>query len=78
MRSAGLPTVVTFALHREGRTPEGYDMAEACRRLEQQGADVVGMNCIRGPGSMLPEIEKIRAAVACHVAALPVPYRTTT
>jgi betaine-homocysteine S-methyltransferase len=26
---------------------------------------------------MLPLLEKIRAAVSCHVAALPVPYRTT-
>jgi betaine-homocysteine S-methyltransferase len=26
---------------------------------------------------MLPQIEAIRAAVSCHVAALPVPYRTT-
>ena len=26
---------------------------------------------------MLPLIERIRAAVDCHVAALPVPYRTT-
>jgi methionine synthase I (cobalamin-dependent) len=77
IKAAGLPAVVTFALHREGRTPEGYDMAEACARLEQKGADVVGMNCIRGPASMLPEIERIRAAVACHVAALPVPYRTS-
>ena len=26
---------------------------------------------------MLPAIERIRKAVSCHVAALPVPYRTT-
>ena len=26
---------------------------------------------------MLPALRKIRAAVSCHVAALPVPYRTT-
>jgi len=38
---------------------------------------VVGLNCIRGPATMLPEIETVRAAVRCHVAALPVPYRTS-
>ena len=46
------------------------------RRLEDAGADVVGLNCIRGPATMLPMLEAIRAAVSGHVAALPVPYRT--
>ena len=52
-------------------------MPEACRRLEDAGADVVGLNCSRGPATMLPAIAQIRKAVSCHVAALPVPYRTT-
>ncbi|MDQ2802171.1 MAG: homocysteine S-methyltransferase family protein, partial [Pseudomonadota bacterium] len=56
---------------REGWTPE-----EACRRLEAAGADVVGLNCIRGPRTMLPFLAAIRDAVSCQVAALPVPYRT--
>jgi betaine-homocysteine S-methyltransferase len=77
IRETGLPAVITLACHREGRTPERLSMADACRRLEDGGADVVGLNCIRGPLTMLPEIEAIRGAVACHVAALPVPYRTT-
>ncbi len=53
-------------------------MEDACARLSDAGADVVGLNCIRGPRTMLPLIERIRAAVDCHVAALPVPYRTTS
>jgi betaine-homocysteine S-methyltransferase len=52
-------------------------IVETCQRLEQAGADVVGMNCFRGPNTMLPWLRQIRAAVSCHVAALPVPYRTT-
>jgi betaine-homocysteine S-methyltransferase len=71
----GLPSVVTFA-STEPRTIDGYDFDEACKRLEAAGADVVGLNCSRGPQTMLPLIEKIRAAVDCHVAAQPVPYRT--
>src|SRR5258708_17931056 len=51
--------------------------AHACRRAEQAGADVVGLNCIRGPLTMLPLLAPIREAVSCPVAALPVPYRTT-
>ena len=72
-----VPAVVTLAMHREGITREGQAPAEACRRLEDAGADVVGLNCHRGPATMLPLLREIRAAVTCHVAALPVPYRTT-
>ena len=77
IRAAGLPAVVTFAVHREGTLRDDQDPVEACRRAEQAGADVVGLNCIRGPQTMLPLLPAIRAAVSCPVAALPVPYRTT-
>jgi methionine synthase I (cobalamin-dependent) len=77
IRAAGLPAVVTYAIHRDGDTREGLSPAEACRRAEQAGADVVGLNCIRGPATMLPLLAPVRAAVSCPVAALPVPYRTT-
>ena len=36
----------------------------------------MGLNCHRGPATMMPLIRQIRAAVKCEVAALPVPYRT--
>ena len=39
---------------------------------------MVGLNCHRGPDTMLPLLQEIRKAVKCHVAALPVPYRTTS
>ncbi len=77
IKQAGLPAVVTLAIHREGLTREGWTPADTCARLEQAGADVVGLNCIRGPWTMLPLLPAIRAAVSCPVAALPVPYRTT-
>src|SRR5690242_12994595 len=76
IKETGLPGVVTMALHREGETREGSTPAEAAKRLEAAGADVVGLNCIRGPKTMLPHVAAIRDAVSCHVAALPVPYRT--
>src|SRR5438132_1283846 len=76
IKQAGLPSVITLAIHREPVTLEGFTPAEACRRLEAAGADVVGLNCIRGPATMLPLLRPIREAVSGHVAALPVPYRT--
>jgi betaine-homocysteine S-methyltransferase len=77
IKAAGLPAVVTFAVHRDGLMRDGFSPADACREAEQAGADVVGLNCIRGPATMLPLLAPIRAAVSCPVAALPVPYRTT-
>jgi betaine-homocysteine S-methyltransferase len=76
IKEAGVPAVITLAVHREPHTREGWSPEEACKRLEDAGADVVGLNCIRGPRTMLPLLEKIRATVKGHVAALPVPYRT--
>jgi betaine-homocysteine S-methyltransferase len=76
-KHAGVPAVVTLAIHREEQLRDGWSAAEACRRLEAAGADVVGLNCHRGPATMLPLLKKIRKAVRCSVAALPVPYRTT-
>jgi betaine-homocysteine S-methyltransferase len=72
----GLPSLVTFASTSE-RTIDGYALDDACRRVEEKGADVVGLNCSRGPDTLLPLLETVRAAVDCHVAAVPVPYRTT-
>jgi betaine-homocysteine S-methyltransferase len=75
-RHSRVPVVITLAMHQEELTREGHTPAEACQRLEAAGADVVGLNCHRGPRTMLPLLKEIRAAVTCHVAGLPVPYRT--
>ncbi|MEZ5668329.1 MAG: homocysteine S-methyltransferase family protein [Alphaproteobacteria bacterium] len=75
-QAAGLPVVVTFAIHGEGRTRDGFAPADACRALADAGADVVGLNCIRGPATMQPYLAAVVDAVACPVAALPVAYRT--
>jgi betaine-homocysteine S-methyltransferase len=77
IKAAGLTAVVTLAVHRAPETREGWTPEDACARLADAGADVVGLNCIRGPRTMLPLVRRIRDSVNCHVAALPVPYRTT-
>ena len=73
----GLPAMVTFASVQPEITYDGYDYVEACRVLADKGAALVGLNCSRGPETMLPLLERIRAAVDVPVAAQPVPYRTT-
>jgi betaine-homocysteine S-methyltransferase len=77
IKAAGLPAVVTISIGDQPTTWDGLTPAEACRRLEQAGADVVGLNCERGPATMLPLLADIRDAVECPIAALPVVYRTT-
>ena len=76
IREAGAISVVTLAVHREGLRDD-YTVPEACQRLQDAGADVVGVNCIRGPDTMLTVIEEISKTVKGPLAALPVPYRTT-
>jgi betaine-homocysteine S-methyltransferase len=76
IKATGLPAVVTLAVHTSDSTLDDWPAEDACKRLEDAGADVVGLNCSRGPKTMLPLLERIRANVNVHVAALPVPYRT--
>jgi betaine-homocysteine S-methyltransferase len=76
-QATGLPTVITLAPMAFEEMADGLSIVETAQRLEQAGADVVGLNCFRGPETMLPHLLEIREAVSCHVGALPIPYRTT-
>jgi len=77
IRETGLPAVITIAMHQEPVTRDGRTPGDACRALEDAGAAVVGLNCIRGPQTMMPMLRDVRAMCEGYVAALPVPYRTT-
>jgi betaine-homocysteine S-methyltransferase len=77
IKAAGLPAVVTICIHQEPVTRDGMTPADACAMLEQAGADVVGLNCIRGIPTTLELLPSIRRQVSGYVAALPVPYQTS-
>lgn len=77
IKKTGLPSVVTLGLMGENGMRDGKTAEDACRILKDDGADVVGLNCFRGPATLMPYLEKIRKNVSGPVAALPVPYRTT-
>jgi betaine-homocysteine S-methyltransferase len=68
-KASRLPVVITVAPMAMEEMADGIGIVETCQRLEQAGAD--------GPETMLPWLKQIRAAVSCHVGALPIPYRTT-
>ncbi len=76
-KASGLPVVLTVAPMAANAMMDGVGIVDVCKELEQRGADVVGMNCFRGPNTMMPYLKQIREAVSCHVGALPIPYRTT-
>ena len=77
IKDAGLIAVTNFAIPKGDLTREGDTPEDACKIMEDLGADVVGLNCYRGPEMTIKLLPKIRNKVSCHVAALPVPYRTT-
>ena len=77
IKEVGLIAVTNFSIKKGDKTREGHTPGEACKMMEDLGADVVGLNCYRGPKMTMKLLPEIREKVSCHVAALPVPYRTT-
>ena len=77
MKESKLPCVITIAPMGENIMRDGVSILDTCKELEQRGGDVVGMNCFRGPNTMMPYLKEIRKSLKCHVAALPINFRTT-
>lgn len=76
IKKYNLPAMITFGSTQDSLR-DGYSHREACQVLAREGAEIVGLNCSRGPATMLPMLRDIRQAVDGYVAAQPVPYRTT-
>tara|TARA_B100000029_G_C17582468_1_gene960039 strand:+ start:1557 stop:2603 length:1047 start_codon:yes stop_codon:yes gene_type:complete len=77
IKDEGMIAVTNFSIPKGDLTREGIKPEDACKTMEDLGADVVGLNCYRGPQLTMKLLSKIRDSVSCHVAGLPVPYRTT-
>jgi len=80
IKKVGLPAVITMAIHKEDKTKDEVPVPEAMLKLAQAGALVVGLNCGRGPATMINLLEQTKKILpsTCYLAALPVPYKTTT
>ncbi|XP_066285878.1 betaine--homocysteine S-methyltransferase 1-like isoform X2 [Branchiostoma lanceolatum] len=73
----GVPVVVSFNLKRGSDLIDGVLIQEALRRVAEAGADVVGLNCGRGPATTLPVLEEaVKNGIKTPLAFVPVPYRT--
>ena len=77
IQKSGLPSVITIAPMGVNEMMDGVSVLDTLKELEQRGADVVGMNCFRGPKTMMPFLREARNILKCHMAALPVPFRTS-
>ena len=77
IKQSGLPAVVTISPMGENKMRDDWDVVDTCAELEQRGATVTGMNCFRGPATMMPYIRQIRTRLSGHVAALPITFRTS-
>lgn len=49
IKKTGLPAVLTIAPFGQNVMLDGWSIIDTCKELEQRGADVVGLNCFRGP-----------------------------
>ncbi len=78
IQSYRVPAVINF-MSLQPQTSDGYTYEKACRIMSDRGAQVVGLNCSRGPSTLLPILKRVTKAVdgGSYIAALPVPYRTT-
>ncbi|XP_070556943.1 betaine--homocysteine S-methyltransferase 1-like [Ptychodera flava] len=80
----GIPSVIMLATYciatKDGQATlsDGVLVTEACKKLEDAGADVVGLNCGRGPATLMPIMREVRKVCKGPLAAVPVPLRTTT
>lgn len=74
----GLPAVITISAPAYDLLVDGVTVLDACKQLEEAGAAVVGLNCGRGPATMLPLLRELVKVCKVPVAALPVAYRTST
>ncbi|RUS81012.1 hypothetical protein EGW08_011217 [Elysia chlorotica] len=72
----GMAAVITLVPYSPDRTTDDVPLVDALRRLEELGADCVGLNCGRGPRTMMPLLREARKVCKGPLAALPVPFRT--
>jgi methionine synthase I (cobalamin-dependent)/5,10-methylenetetrahydrofolate reductase len=66
-----LPVVAQMTIQNDGSTSYGTSPEIFTKRLDEWGADVIGLNCSIGPHAMLEVIEKMRAVTKHKLSAQP-------
>jgi len=68
---SSLPLVVQVSVEEDGNSLEGTPPEVFAKRLDEWGADIVGLNCGVGPQTMLDAIERIANLTPKKLAAQP-------
>ncbi|XP_067933617.1 betaine--homocysteine S-methyltransferase 1-like isoform X2 [Watersipora subatra] len=74
-----LPAVITLAPAGPGPMPktfDGYELKDALQRLLDEGAACVGLNCSRGPKTMIPIFRELRKDIKGPLACVALGYHT--
>jgi methionine synthase / methylenetetrahydrofolate reductase(NADPH) len=66
-----LPIVAQMTVREDGTTLYGTTVELCGRRLEEWGADVVGLNCAVGPAGILGGVERLATATSRPLSAQP-------
>jgi len=74
VKQAGIPAVVTLTYQEHDVTRDGLSPAEGAKRLVDNGADVVGVNCHRPPHTLLTLARQVRKAVDVPICVQPTAY----
>ena len=68
---ARLPVIVQMTVREDGATPTGMSPEEFTQRLDETGADVIGLNCGVGPAWMLETLKRMAAVTARKLSVQP-------
>ncbi|MEJ5167499.1 MAG: bifunctional homocysteine S-methyltransferase/methylenetetrahydrofolate reductase, partial [Thermoanaerobaculia bacterium] len=69
--SPDIPILASLTISKEGRTFFGDDFLEGLLKLQNSGADVVGLNCSLGPSDMLYFVEKAIEGLKVPLSIMP-------
>ncbi len=70
-RVSALPIVAQMTTEDDGNSLDGTPPQTFAPRLEEAGADVIGVNCSVGPASMLETLERMAQATSRRLSAQP-------
>lgn len=66
-----LPVIVQMTIQEDGSTPTGTGAEEFTRKLDEWGADLIGLNCSMGPAGVLETLERMAPETARRLSAQP-------
>jgi homocysteine S-methyltransferase len=68
---SNLPLIVQMTIEQDGNSTEGTPPEVFVKRLEEWGADVIGLNCSVGPQTMLDAVERIASVTSKKLSVQP-------